>query len=222
MLTDQEEDKKGNSLNPLKIALRRRNVKTVQFAPPSYVEPSDHEMTTDEEDEGNEDELAPETNGVARQTSDSVQQSKDNGSMQNGHASEQATIDRQHLAATNHDGRNGEDSASLDTARTSEDGADRSGASDSRTLTDRVLTSHADEVGERKSRKGNVRNTDSFFKDESLETRKINLTPSLLRDDSSSLTPRSSDSTVSQTTEKKLSHADHATVEKPAKSGFLG
>ena len=35
-----------------------------------------------------------------------------------------------------------------------------------------------------RSRKGTVRNTDSFFKDESVETRKINLTPSLLRDDS--------------------------------------
>lgn len=36
-----------------------------------------------------------------------------------------------------------------------------------------------------KSRKGTVRNTDSFFKDDNTETRKINLTPSLLRDDSS-------------------------------------
>lgn len=35
-----------------------------------------------------------------------------------------------------------------------------------------------------KSRKGTVRNTDSFFKDDGVETRKINLTPSLLRDDS--------------------------------------
>ena len=34
------------------------------------------------------------------------------------------------------------------------------------------------------SRKGTVRNTDSFFKDDGVETRKINLTPSLLRDDS--------------------------------------
>ena len=42
-----------------------------------------------------------------------------------------------------------------------------------------------------KSRKGTVRNTDSFFKDDGVETRKINLTPSLLRDDSSSSTIRS-------------------------------
>ena len=37
-----------------------------------------------------------------------------------------------------------------------------------------------------KSRKGTVRNTDSFFKDDNVETRKINLTPSLLRDDGNS------------------------------------
>ena len=46
-----------------------------------------------------------------------------------------------------------------------------------------------------KTRIGLVRNTDSFFKDDTVETRKINLTPSLLRNDSSSstLTPVSSD-----------------------------
>lgn len=42
-----------------------------------------------------------------------------------------------------------------------------------------------------KSRKGTLRNTDSLFKDDNTETRKINLTPSLLRDDSSSSTVRS-------------------------------
>lgn len=43
-----------------------------------------------------------------------------------------------------------------------------------------------DEGAFAKSRKGTLRNTDSFFKDDNVETRKINLTPSLLRDDSSS------------------------------------
>ena len=44
-----------------------------------------------------------------------------------------------------------------------------------------------------RSRKGTVRNTDSFFKDDNMETRKINLTPSLLRDDSSGSTVKSTD-----------------------------
>ncbi|PHH50144.1 Tip elongation aberrant protein Tea4 [Ceratocystis fimbriata CBS 114723] len=37
-----------------------------------------------------------------------------------------------------------------------------------------------------RSRNGTVRNTDSFFKDDSVETKKITLTPNLLRDDNSS------------------------------------
>lgn len=48
--------------------------------------------------------------------------------------------------------------------------------------------------GPSRSRNGTVRNTDSFFKDDSVETKKITLTPNLLRDDNA---PRqSSDSTT--------------------------
>ena len=42
----------------------------------------------------------------------------------------------------------------------------------------------SDDASSSKSRKGTVRNTDSFFKDDTVETRKMSLTPSLLRDDS--------------------------------------
>lgn len=45
-----------------------------------------------------------------------------------------------------------------------------------------------------KSRRGTLRNTDSFFRDDSVETRKITLTPNLLRDDSSNSTTRSNES----------------------------
>ena len=60
----------------------------------------------------------------------------------------------------------------------------------------RLMSSDADTStdGLHKSRNGTVRNTDSFFKDDSVETRKITLTPNLLRDDSSSSTVRSVDS----------------------------
>ncbi|KAK3076310.1 hypothetical protein LTS18_013355, partial [Coniosporium uncinatum] len=44
-----------------------------------------------------------------------------------------------------------------------------------------------------RTRNGTVRNTDSFFKDDTVETRKITLTPNLLRDDSNSSTTRSAD-----------------------------
>lgn len=52
---------------------------------------------------------------------------------------------------------------------------------------------YVDEGSSGKSRKGTVRNTDSFFRDDNTETRRINLTPSLLRDDSSSSTVRSAE-----------------------------
>ena len=52
MLGDEEDRRTGNSLNPLKKAIKRRNTKTVQFTAPSYVEPSDVEYSSDEE-EGN-------------------------------------------------------------------------------------------------------------------------------------------------------------------------
>ena len=51
MLTDQDEDKRQNPLSPLKKAIRRRNVKKVEFAGNSYVEPSDAEYTSEEEEE---------------------------------------------------------------------------------------------------------------------------------------------------------------------------
>lgn len=56
-----------------------------------------------------------------------------------------------------------------------------------------MLTSSDNDTAS-KSRKGTLRNTDSLFKDDNTETRKINLTPSLLRDDSSSSTVRSIES----------------------------
>src|ERR1700753_839762 len=46
MLGDQAEKTK----NPLKSAMRRRKAKTVSFANPTYIDPSDVEYSTEEED----------------------------------------------------------------------------------------------------------------------------------------------------------------------------
>lgn len=43
-------DNTEKSKNPLKKAMRRRNAKTVQFCAPTYVEASDVEYSTDEEE----------------------------------------------------------------------------------------------------------------------------------------------------------------------------
>ena len=46
-----------------------------------------------------------------------------------------------------------------------------------------LIIPQTEEVTRGRSRNGTVRNTDSFFKDDSVETKKISLTPNLLRDD---------------------------------------
>ena len=47
MLGDTTEKTK----NPLKKAMRRRNAKTVQFAAPTYVEASDYDYSTEDEEQ---------------------------------------------------------------------------------------------------------------------------------------------------------------------------
>ena len=75
MLGDEEDKKPENLLNPLKKAMKRRNAKTktVQFAAPSYFEPSDVEYSSDEE-EGNGEYGAQEQDSTATQSNDQSHQ----------------------------------------------------------------------------------------------------------------------------------------------------
>lgn len=59
-------DSPEKSKNPLKKAMRRRNGKTVQFAPPTYVDPPNVEYSTEEEvdSDGEYTAHAEETNDV--------------------------------------------------------------------------------------------------------------------------------------------------------------
>jgi len=169
MLGDEEEKKPSNSLNPLKRAMQRRNTKTVQFTAPSYVEPSDVEYSTEEEGEGDGDYLGQEQNDTATQSNDQEKDSEEPVVVEPLRTRGQIRDARQNGDAADSASRNGDfgQTAPADDTRTSEEIFDRS-----------------DDGTAAKSRKGTVRNTDSFFKDDSMETRKINLTPSLLRDDS--------------------------------------
>ena len=181
MLGDEEEKKPGNPLNPLKKAMRRRNAKTVQFTAPSFVEPSDNDYSSEEEEEdGNGEYQTQEQNGTVTQNADqredidsaaTVEPLKTRGPVRDGNRPSVEEIAAEQS-------RNGvlEQPTTAEETRTSEENFDR-----------------ADDSAASKSRKGTVRNTDSFFKDETLETRKINLTPSLLRDDSSGPTIKSNE-----------------------------
>ncbi|KAE9984917.1 hypothetical protein EG328_008115 [Venturia inaequalis] len=192
--------------NPLKKAMKRRTDKRVTFTAPTYVEPSDYEFSSEDE---TGDELSP-PNGSSRSSED--------------HNAEDG--DQDEIASV----------APLNINQAKREGSPEkqiSGEEDRRrTITEDIRSS--DELfdrefeGKKQSRNGTVRNTDSFFRDESIETRKITLTPNILRDDSSSITSRpSNDRGPSfELIEKELrADAKPAKAEKPKKEkkpGLLG
>ncbi|KAJ4509785.1 protein phosphatase regulator [Exophiala dermatitidis] len=160
-------DNPEKSKNPLKKAMRRRNAKTVQFAPPTYYEPGDYDFS-DEDEEDEESQL--EHTGL--DTSDEGDIAED----QELAASAEQESQEQHQGVT-------------------VNGVQRTASKDS--LRDESLTSPTksqhpntgpeqsqSEDSTQRSRKGVVRNTDSFFRDDTVETKKISLTPRLLRGDS--------------------------------------
>ncbi|QSZ37031.1 hypothetical protein DSL72_009123 [Monilinia vaccinii-corymbosi] len=163
-LSDQAEKSK----NPLKKAIRRRNAKTVTFTAPTYVEASDVDYSTDEED-GDEDFY-----GQQEQQGDQQEQSVD----------EDVIIAIEPLRPRSEVREVKSESPERDnsTAKSSLD----TGSNSDETYDGKLEGS--------KSRNGTLRNTDSFFKDDTVETRKITLTPNLLRDDSSTSTRTSNDS----------------------------
>ena len=182
-------DNPERSKNPLKKAMRRRNAKTVQFAAPTYFEASDVEYSTEEEDEG-EGEYFPqdEEGGEAQNQENEV--AADEGATVEPLISRGPGADPQ-MAIDPRVDAPGIDNT-LNKSQSVDDDLDRNGKAPFSSSKDYRLI-FLDTDASAKSRKGTVRNTDSFFKDDGVETRKINLTPSLLRDDSSNSTIRSVD-----------------------------
>ncbi len=163
-------DNPEKSKNPLKKAMRRRNAKTVQFAAPQYFEPSDFEYSDEDEEGGDGDPEQPES-----------------GLMSNGHDTSQGEdMEIDAVAATGIQTEpNGQMMNGIQTLRSNDssygetlDNPEKNRASDEIDPEDR----QEDPNG--RSRRGLVRNTDSFFKDDGIETKKISLTPRLLRGDS--------------------------------------
>lgn len=166
MLGDTAEKTK----NPLKKARRRRNAKTVQFGLPTYVEASDYDYSSDEgEGElfgGPEPKQMQQQQQQASQNADTVSEEglqvqplNVNGPRKDANGQPEGEIGNPGDSAKRDD----------DKSTTSEGNVDRP-------------------LDAKVSRNGTLRNTDSFFNDENTETRKITLTPNLLRDDSSTST----------------------------------
>lgn len=159
-------DNPEKSKNPLKKAMRRRNAKTVQFTSPQYFEPTDFEYSEDEEDmEGDPEQVE---NGIGANAQDNPE-------------GDDIEDDEMELTSTNTQ-QNGQLSpgtqtlAGHDTYSGSLNSPDKGTASEETSLDDQ-------EDSNVRSRRGLVRNTDSFFKDDGGETKKISLTPRLLRGD---------------------------------------
>ncbi|KAJ5384331.1 hypothetical protein N7517_002242 [Penicillium concentricum] len=153
-------DNNEKSKNPLKKAMRRRNAKTVNFGAPTYIDASDVDYSTDDDSEHgdffNDDEtLDGEEEDVQEQTEDIVV--------------EPLRPKAQKENPTEHADANGVEKQ--DPQRSS---------SDRRPSSEEFF--EAEEPTVSRSRNGTVRNTDSFFKDDTAEPKKISLTPNLLRD----------------------------------------
>ncbi|KAI9667337.1 MAG: hypothetical protein M1821_000152 [Bathelium mastoideum] len=170
-------DNPEKSKNPLKKAMRRRNAKTVTFTAPTYVEPADYGDFTDEEENAEAELLANElknsTNGQDVTESDANDETEKDETA----VVEPLKVNGANKAAT----PESTERASLGDEIAPESTDDNSPKP---RTSDEILSPPDGSRG--KSRNGTVRNTDSFFKDENAETRKITLTPNLLRDDSSS------------------------------------
>lgn len=159
------EDRQDKGRNGIMSAMKRRKTKTVQFAAPTYV---DYDIDYPTEEEDAEGELfAQQQQGQRSQQS---QQSAGDPEMEDETAKVKPLKPRSQPKK--------EQEASGDTAS----------ASTNKTIS--RVSEESSEVkadGPKKSSDGTVR--DSFFKDDTVETKKMTLTPNLLRDDN---TPRAS------------------------------
>jgi hypothetical protein len=195
-------DTAEKSKNPLKKAMRRRNAKTVAFAPPTYVEASDYDYSSDE----GEGELfgGPEPKQVQQQEAQQAEPEQQ----------DDLKVQPLKLGGAKKDGKgqaegevrtSGEADGEVEEQREGDDTVDRP-------------------LDPKVTRNGTLRNTDSFFKDENTETRKITLTPNLLRDDSSTSTTGSRERGPSLESLEKNGFADKVKDDKKKKekkSGML-
>lgn len=167
----------------LKQALKRRTAKIVQFTTPTYYEASEIDWSeTDEQDAGegdmDEDEVRNGQTGQEIGQNTTHEQSSTMTATTTAQSAESDAATAVQNAAPSPTVAVAEVNQLTDPERPSDDSLERSDSSSSK-----------------RSRNGNIRNTDSFFKDETAEPKKMSLTPSLLRDaDQGSASTKSSDS----------------------------
>lgn len=159
------------SKSTLKVAMARRRKKTVTFTAPTYVEASDNDYSSEEEEELEGDPVQSQ----AAQQQGGQQQAQQAGPEE---AVEDDSAKVEPLKPRSQKQVKIEPSQSEETTEV----AATNGTEDR--PSDEIFDGRS-EGRARTTRNGTVRNTDSFFKDETVETKKITLTPNLLRDDDS-------------------------------------
>ncbi|KAL8690109.1 MAG: hypothetical protein Q9218_004377 [Villophora microphyllina] len=190
-------DTQKKSRNPLKKAIKHHGGKSVQFVPReqyTIVDASDVEYSTEEEEEEEgEGEYQQHDEGSAEhQEADQDSRPDDNVTVEPLRAGGRATDTMNESQAQINQGlANTDQNMGIERVRTSDEMFESPGTL-SQSAPHPAQLICPDDGTSGKSRKGTVRNTDSFLKDDT-ETRKINLTPSLLRDDSSGSTIRSNE-----------------------------
>ncbi|KAF7183137.1 hypothetical protein CNMCM7691_002972 [Aspergillus felis] len=158
-------DNSEKSKNPLKKAMRRRNAKNVTFTAPTYIEASDIDWSTEDEiDDG--DSLI-----------DGGEIIRDDDDLQDDHNDD--IVVEPLRPKSNRDKVNDESENMEETQQSGSTSPEKQRSS-------QEMFETASEPTVSRSRNGTVRNTDSFFKDDTVETKKISLTPNLLRDEVSS------------------------------------
>jgi hypothetical protein len=168
-------DNLEKSKNPLKKAMRRRNAKAVTFTSPTYIEASDVEYSTEEEVDDDDD--ASFTDEYAREEYEQREEQNEDIVVEPLRPKQQ----RDKGAEEPQNAQEPEEraSSSPEKRRTSQE-----------IFEQEEPLSPTSESTISRSRNGTIRNTDSFFKDDAAEPKKISLTPNLLRDESASNEPR--------------------------------
>jgi hypothetical protein len=172
-------DNPEKSKNPLKKAMRRRNAKTVQFAAPQYFEPSDFDYS-DEEDEGQERQLEQGDSSLQGQGQGQGQDVKQGNDTETA-AVAPLKVDTQQSGPVTNGIHRTQSNESMN--------SEKAASPDKPLPPEATTTNEAQDDLNSRPRNRAVRNTDSFYKDDSVETKKISLTPRLLRGDSDANAP---------------------------------
>lgn len=168
MLCDQAEKPR----NPIKTAIKRRKTKTVTFSSPTYVDYSDFDYSTDEEDID------------AEYFDQQEQQAQQSATKQ---ANAEPEVEDETAKVEPLKPRAQQSEAAKAEPRKQEANSDATASATAATRTSEEIFETKSGDGPKKASDGTVR--DSFFKDDTVETKKITLTPNLLRDDNA---PRAS------------------------------